>query len=47
MVHAPSIKALDLHGGTKCQMRVNMTEVTENNDKKDNVGHGFVVPTLT
>lgn len=44
---APSIKALGLPDGANCQRRVNMREVSEKLNKKDIVGHGFVVPIAT
>ena len=44
---ATSTKAFGLPSGAKCHNRVNIMEVRDNKNRKDNVGHGFVVPTTT
>lgn len=46
-VQAPSMNAFGFPDGANCQTRVNMIKVREKQNRKDNVGHGLVLPTDT
>ena len=44
MANSPSMMSLSLLGGSRCQISVNIIDVTENEQRNDNVGHGLDVP---
>lgn len=46
-VQAPSMNALGFPEGANFQTSVNMIEVREKQKRKDNVGHGLLLPTDT